>query len=146
MIFNEPPEQFKPKFEVVSCYVESGGELLFLKRQSHKPQGGTWGVPAGKVDPGEDALAAVKRELWEETGIEAQGTDFVYHSKFHVRYPEYDFIYHVFQMFTKAKPAVVLRLQEHEAYEWCTPTKALNKALIPNEDMIIKAVYADKLV
>ena len=30
-----------------------------------------WQMPQGGIDPGEDALAAATRELWEETGITA---------------------------------------------------------------------------
>jgi ADP-ribose pyrophosphatase YjhB (NUDIX family) len=31
--------------------------------------GTSWSLPKGKLDPGEDALAAAKREIFEETGV-----------------------------------------------------------------------------
>jgi predicted NUDIX family NTP pyrophosphohydrolase len=34
-----------------------------------KKDGGVWTIPKGLIDPGEDALAAAKRELTEETGF-----------------------------------------------------------------------------
>jgi predicted NUDIX family NTP pyrophosphohydrolase len=34
---------------------------------------GTWSIPKGDIDTGEDPLAAAKRELQEETGCAAQG-------------------------------------------------------------------------
>jgi predicted NUDIX family NTP pyrophosphohydrolase len=34
---------------------------------------GSWGIPKGGIDPGEDPLTAAVREFGEETGIEAQG-------------------------------------------------------------------------
>lgn len=37
---------------------------------------GAWSIPKGELDPGEDALAAAKREFEEETGIKPAG-DFV---------------------------------------------------------------------
>jgi ADP-ribose pyrophosphatase YjhB (NUDIX family) len=50
MISKNKPENFTPKFEVVSCFVEYKNEILLLLRQDHKPQGNTYGVPAGKID------------------------------------------------------------------------------------------------
>jgi predicted NUDIX family NTP pyrophosphohydrolase len=35
---------------------------------------GAWTIPKGEVEPGEDGLAAARREFQEELGIEAQGT------------------------------------------------------------------------
>ncbi len=34
---------------------------------------GAWSIPKGEVDPGEDELAAARREFEEETGFEASG-------------------------------------------------------------------------
>jgi len=34
---------------------------------------GTWSIPKGEIDPGEDPLAAAKREFAEETGIAVDG-------------------------------------------------------------------------
>lgn len=46
--------------------------LILLERQfRHAAQQYLYEVPAGKMDPGEDHLAAAKRELLEETGYQA---------------------------------------------------------------------------
>jgi len=50
MISKHIPENFNPKFEVVSCFVEYEDEILLLRRQDHKPEPNTYGVPAGKID------------------------------------------------------------------------------------------------
>ena len=34
---------------------------------------GAWSIPKGEVDPGEEPLAAARRELTEETGVVARG-------------------------------------------------------------------------
>ena len=44
MILKDKPEDFKEKFEVVSCFIEHGSEILLLHRQDSKPQGNTHGV------------------------------------------------------------------------------------------------------
>ncbi len=62
MISRDKPEHFIPKFEVVSCFVEYNDEILLLLRQDYKPEGNTYGVPAGKIDEGETPDKAMKRE------------------------------------------------------------------------------------
>lgn len=63
MIYKERPLEFNAKFSVVSCYVESGDDILLLHRHDNKPEGGTWGLPAGKIDEGETEIVAMTREI-----------------------------------------------------------------------------------
>ena len=81
MIYKERPQNFNPKFEVVSCFVEYNGEILLLHRQDHKPEGNTWGVPAGKVDDGENLLESMVREIKEETGFLLPSSQLSYFEK-----------------------------------------------------------------
>lgn len=47
-----------------------GWSILVAQRRPDAPVlPGYWEVPGGKVEPGEDPLAAARRELAEETGI-----------------------------------------------------------------------------
>lgn len=130
LLHKNPPEGFSPKFEVASCYVEHDGNILFLNRPQHKPEGGTWGVPAGKVDSGETALQAMIRELWEETGLHVEPEKFEYLTKVYVTYPEYHFVYHMFRLRLNEKPDIVLREEEHEGFQWIAPQHAVNLPLV----------------
>lgn len=141
MIYTEKPENFDPRFTIVSCYVESDGEILLLHRPPHKPQGNTWGVPAGKLETGETIAVAMLRELKQETGIILSYDALTYLELVSVRYEDYDFLYHMYRVQFDIRPEVVINPEEHTAYEWVSPTKAFQKDLIQDLDVCIRRSY-----
>ena len=59
---------------VVILAVEDGGSeprILLERQYRHAAQQMLWELPAGRIDAGENGLAAAKRELLEETGYSA---------------------------------------------------------------------------
>jgi 8-oxo-dGTP diphosphatase len=48
-----------------------GGRVLVARRAEGTHVGGAWEFPGGKIRDGEDAAEAARRELFEETGLEA---------------------------------------------------------------------------
>ncbi|WP_018658192.1 NUDIX hydrolase [Actinomadura flavalba] len=49
--------------------VRDGHGRVLLILRGHEPARGTWSIPGGRVEPGEDDRTAVIRELREETGL-----------------------------------------------------------------------------
>jgi len=140
MIYREKPEGFSSRFDVVSCFLEYDGKILLLLRQDHKPQGNTWGVPAGKVDEGESKEDSIRREIAEETGHQIESSITLFETEY-VRYPEYDFTYHIFHHTVPTRPDIVIEPSEHKEYRWMTPHDALQLPLIQDEDACIKLFY-----
>jgi len=58
---------------VVLAVDDSGAtpRVLLERQYRHAAKDYLWELPAGRIDPGENALAAAKRELIEETGYRA---------------------------------------------------------------------------
>jgi len=54
----------------VAVLRDGDGRVLLAKRPDHAHQGGLWEFPGGKVEPGEDVVAALRREAHEELGVE----------------------------------------------------------------------------
>lgn len=62
---------------VVCVWVYDGeGKLLLTKRAPEKSFPGTWENSGGAVRAGENSLQAITRELYEETGIQAEPEEF----------------------------------------------------------------------
>ena len=141
MIYKERPQNFDPRFDVISCFVEYDGEILLLHRQDYKPEGNTWGVPAGKVDAGENILEAMVRELKEETGFVLPSPQLSYFGKVFVKYPDYDFVYHIYHTKLDQEHKVTINHNEHKDFRWISPKNALNMDLIQDLDACIKLFY-----
>ncbi|MBN2353607.1 MAG: (deoxy)nucleoside triphosphate pyrophosphohydrolase [Spirochaetales bacterium] len=62
---------------VTAAVIRRGGEFLIAKRRQIGDQAGKWEFPGGKVEPGEDERACLKRELREELGIDVTVGGFV---------------------------------------------------------------------
>lgn len=58
---------------VILAVDESGSttRVLLERQYRHAANGNLWELPAGRIDPGEKALPAARRELLEETGYTA---------------------------------------------------------------------------
>ncbi len=57
---------------IVRGVAERNVEILLAKRPDHLHKGGLWEFPGGKVEAGESAVEALRRELVEELGITVQ--------------------------------------------------------------------------
>jgi 8-oxo-dGTP diphosphatase len=55
-----------------AALIDPDGRLLVQQRPLHKPFGGLWEFPGGKIEPGETPEAALIRELKEELGIDVE--------------------------------------------------------------------------
>lgn len=56
----------------VGCTVfERGTGRVLLVRRGRPPRMGEWGIPGGAMELGETAFEAARREVLEETGLEA---------------------------------------------------------------------------
>ncbi len=65
------------RISVVAAYIKKDGRVLLTKRPLHKPRGGLWEFPGGKLEPGENPENALIREIKEELGIEIKVGEFL---------------------------------------------------------------------
>ncbi len=111
----------KQKLRVVGCFLEYKNTFLILLRHSQKPDGNTWGLPAGKVDPNETDEAAVLREVEEETGYKAQKNDLKMLGDYVFEFPDLALEFPTYSL-KLAKPFMAqYRKDEHTEARWVTP-------------------------
>jgi nucleoside triphosphatase len=116
--------QTYPEATVGALIVNDRGEVLIVR--SHK-WGAKYTVPGGHIELGERAEDAIRREVKEETGLEAEPVELlivqqaIYPKNFH-KHEHYIFMDYVL----KAKSSrVQLDGRELQDYVWVKPEEAL---------------------
>ncbi len=67
----------KYNYNIIAVIDADGGKALFCLRKK-PPYQGCYNFVGGKIEPGEDGLAAAYRELNEETGIAREDIDLIH--------------------------------------------------------------------
>lgn len=109
---------------VVAAVILREGRYLVGRRPDHKRHGGLWEFPGGKVEEGEDWLAAARRELSEELGMEARRAGDLLHS---VQDPGSPFVIHFVEVEAVGDPLPT----EHTGVGWFTPDELAGLPLAP---------------
>lgn len=98
------------------------GEILVLKRHKHDPEGNTWGLVGGKIDPGETKEQAAVREIKEEINLKVDIDDLEFLQTFHWNRSDLNIIFDVFKLsFKKNSHYFVLPENEITDYMWELP-------------------------
>jgi 8-oxo-dGTP diphosphatase len=69
----------------VLLLLATGDHILLALRQGTGYADGYWNLPSGKLEAGEDAVSAVRRETWEEVGIDLAASDLTLAATVHHR-------------------------------------------------------------
>jgi 8-oxo-dGTP diphosphatase len=121
---------------------DAEGRCLLIRRSAaNKSFVGQWEWPGGKVDPGEDFVTALHRELAEETGLTVALTGFAGATSFDM--PQ---THVVVLCMDAAQTAGEIRLsEEHDAAEWVSLADLVNWKL-PEHMRDFMLQYAERKV
>jgi 8-oxo-dGTP pyrophosphatase MutT (NUDIX family) len=90
------------------------GVILTVRREHLRTHAGQVAFPGGRIDPGEDAVAAALREAWEEIGLEPLAADVIGEVE------PYQTVtgYLVTPVLAVVEPDLPLSPHEHEVADW----------------------------
>lgn len=124
----------RPHFSVaVGILLNEKGEFLLASRPEGKSYAGYWEFPGGKIEKGEDAHAALIRELYEELGINVTQAKLWLEKTFD--YPHAQVTLYFFHV-TRWEGEVTAR--EQQAFIWQHPTHPAAEPVLPANGPILQ--------
>lgn len=114
---------------VAGCAVlDTDGRVLMSQRPNGKAHAGLWEFPGGKIESGETPEQALRRELWEELGIEPcercfQNFSFASHT--------YDDFHLLMPFYLCRQWDGIARPKEGQVIRWVFPDAIANLDLVP---------------
>lgn len=131
-----------PRIQVVAAVLrDRSGRVLIAERPPGKPMAGFWEFPGGKLEPGEAAVDAIKRELHEELGIRVRHAYRL--MRLSHRYPEREVELDVWRVTAwGGAPAS----KEGQHLEWVLPEELRDWQLLPADEPIVTGLKLPPLM
>lgn len=134
---------YDPNYEAKMQYFVVGGkalifnaekQILLLQRSDKVGGSGSWSFPGGAVDPGEDAIDGLIREIDEETGLEVKDIK-PYAVTTHVHGEEDSVI--IIGYLAQLLDGEVKLNWEHDNYKWLDMEQIFDYDLTPDAEFFI---------
>lgn len=120
---------------VTAAVIRRGGRILVVRKAPGTRHAGGWEFPGGKVEPGETPEQCLVREIAEELGIDVRVTGFLCESVY-----AYDHATIRLLAYHTQWRAGDIRLTDHDAMAWKTPSALTEMALLPADVPVAEAL------
>lgn len=126
---------------VVAGILVRNGQIMISRRPAGAHMGMKWEFPGGKIEPGETPEAALRRELREETGAEAEAVR-IYDAKLWA-YPEKTvlLLFYVARLLS-GEP----RPLEGQALAWVRPDELGGYAFAPADEEVARRLTQEAAI
>lgn len=120
---------------VIKAVNEGGEQIVFATQRGYGEFKGGWEFPGGKIETGETAQEALKREIMEELDTEIEVGELI--DTIEYDYPEFHLSMDCFWCeIIKGK----LVLKEHEAARWLTKNQLADVEWLPADVKLIEKI------
>jgi mutator protein MutT len=121
---------------VAAAVIDATGRVLIAQRPAGKHMAGGWEFPGGKLEPGEERLAGLARELREELGLTIVGTPRPLIRVRHA-YPAREVLLDIWAVrHYRGEPQGL----DGQALRWCTQDELAMAELLPADKPIVAAL------
>lgn len=116
------------KKKVIAAIIRDGSKVLLAQRAKKDALCGKWEFPGGKVEEGESDAECLKRELFEEFGIDATIGSYFCSSFFEHKGAPFEMRVYCVDSFSG-----IIELREHQCIHWVLPQN-LSQYDVPDPD------------
>lgn len=103
---------------VAAAVIERDGRVLIARRNREDPLKHKWEFPGGKIERDETPEECLRRELYEELGIDAEIGEFICASRHQYAHISVELL-----AFSVKKFTGVVRPHDHEEIRWVVPAQ-----------------------
>lgn len=128
----------KRQIDVVGAVIVRHGEVLCAQRGSSGSLPGMWEFPGGKIEPGETAPEALRREIWEELRCDIRVGD-------HITTTSHEYEFGIVNLTTYYCELAVgePEMTEHSNLQWRRPADLANLDWAPADVPAVEQITAD---
>ena len=126
------------KIEVVAAILQRNG-AYFTTQRGYGEFEGMWEFPGGKIEEGETAEFALKREIQEELGIDITIDKFLCTTEYD--YPSFHLIMHCYLCNVKSGE---IELREHKSARWLTTELLDSVEWLPADKEVVEVLKQTK--
>lgn len=127
--------------QVVCAVMRRYGKVLLARRAAGEHLAGHWELPGGKVEDGESFAAALRRELHEELGLNAQIGAEVARSRYRYERGSIELI-----ALEAHSEEAVGTLQVHDAVAWFAADELAGITIAPADIPLLDAILSPAVV
>ena len=124
---------------VAGVLSDSQGRILLAERAAGTHLAGAWEFPGGKIEPGESAEAALRRELREELGVDIGSVEPLISIPWN--YPQKSIVLHAFLVLDFGGEP---HGREQQGLRWIAPDEAVAISMPPPDYPIVTALRLPK--
>ena len=121
--------------EVVAAIIHDDKGRIFATQRGYGEFKDYWEFPGGKMEPGESAQEALKREIWEELETRIEVERFV--TTVEYDYPAFHLTMHCYWCHVESGS---LTLKEHEAARWLDRDDLQSVNWLPADQQLLQVI------